>query len=1058
MSAVERVEMYASALRRLLELYPAGASGDQLLWRLRSSGSRASAADILQGLNELSGNGEIRIGAGDRWVLTRFLETGRGTKEGRPAPGPEEPTGRVLRAAFGTVTRIDEREPGVDDGGGGPVWPLSSYRRELLAYYAATQRTDPRGRVSQFPDRHGIAWHLVTFVGEWWRNARLLFPLTNLEEGFREALLKRTERTCAVGYPLSLVETSNGTEIRPALIQAAVWTINDENLLVDIGAEQPVLNPDWLKSACSKYGWKADALHDALFQDGEDGDLDAVVRRLRPAMARAGGGALTIARPDDSVTLGRTGLRNAAAVFLSTDRSYVQGTAADLQTIAEAAAEDHRQTALESLFTEDAAPPPEPDTADLLQLRDLTESQFKAAASILTAPLTVVSGPPGTGKSDVIVSVIASALATGRTVLFASRNHQALDEVENRLGAIVGEIPVLIRGRDAEGDRDTNFLAELKALAAAAPLPAGLSAPDETALGPARAATRDKQRLIKRTRLEFELAGLLEALDRLAPDPSQTGTPALPKPGPLHRLLDALRRLVRQLHKFGASEGSYLSSPSTIQRQVEYLRAKIAELGSAAVDMPSADEADVLRVMDALRPFFLWRTMADEDERETLAANIKELEFNGLTTSRRLLAEDARLLLQRRPVWVVSTLSVPSRIPLVPGLFDLLVIDEASQCDIASALPLFYRARRAAVVGDPMQLSFIPQLSLQQEHALMTTVGLPKPGRSRIAQSVNSLFDFADRRPAAVRQFLSDQFRSAPGIIDYLNDEFYRGRLVARRDDESVAAVPGYKPGLEWVHVEGRASRLDDQNVNIAEAEEVVRRVVRLARDTAFSGTVGVLSPFVGQVGEISKRVSSVLTPTERDRIKLKIATIDKFQGGEADVILFSLVLSEGGGFGPAVFLRRERKRFNVAVSRAKAVCVVVGNLTFARSCDIPHIRSLARHATEPRERPRETFDSLWERRLFEALRGRGLDPKPQYPVGRRYLDFALFHGDVKLDVEVDGRTYHTDPDGNRKASDRIRDREMIVRGWKVRRFWVSELDLDMEKCLDLVDADLGRR
>ena len=74
-------------------------------------------------------------------------------------------------------------------------------------------------------------------------------------------------------------------------------------------------------------------------------------------------------------------------------------------------------------------------------------------------------------------------------------------------------------------------------------------------------------------------------------------------------------------------------------------------------------------------------------------------------------------------------------------------------------------------------IGFVPQLSRQQEHALMDAAQLPKTGRSSLAQSVNSLFDFAEKRPISRRLFLADQFRSAPGIVDYINQEFYAGRL-----------------------------------------------------------------------------------------------------------------------------------------------------------------------------------------------------------------------------------------------------------------------------------------
>ncbi len=54
--------------------------------------------------------------------------------------------------------------------------------------------------------------------------------------------------------------------------------------------------------------------------------------------------------------------------------------------------------------------------------------------------------------------------------------------------------------------------------------------------------------------------------------------------------------------------------------------------------------------------------------------------------------------------WGITSLSVRGRVPFEPGLFDLVVIDEASQCDIASALPLLFRAKRSVIIGDPQQL------------------------------------------------------------------------------------------------------------------------------------------------------------------------------------------------------------------------------------------------------------------------------------------------------------------------------------------------------------------
>ena len=101
-------------------------------------------------------------------------------------------------------------------------------------------------------------------------------------------------------------------------------------------------------------------------------------------------------------------------------------------------------------------------------------------------------------------------------------------------------------------------------------------------------------------------------------------------------------------------------------------------------------------------------------------------------------------------------------------------------------------------------------------------------------------------------------------------------------------------------------------------------------------------------------------------------------------------------------------------------------------------------------------FDSHIERITYEALRQAGLDPKPQYEIAGRRLDFALFgKNGTKLDLEVDGRTYHQDLDGNRKPDDLWRDHQMQSLGWKVRRFWADELFKEMDRCIEIVQKDL---
>ncbi|MFC3119540.1 AAA domain-containing protein [Jhaorihella thermophila] len=247
------------------------------------------------------------------------------------------------------------------------------------------------------------------------------------------------------------------------------------------------------------------------------------------------------------------------------------------------------------------------------------------------------------------------------------------------------------------------------------------------------------------------------------------------------------------------------------------------------------------------------------------------------------------------------------------------------------------------------------------------------------------------------------------------------------------------------------------QNVNLAEVAAITREVQDLLQNKGYEGTVGVIAPFRPQVHALTQALRQALPDACWARADLRVGTVDGFQGQERDLILFSPTVHDGAAPSAVTFLVREWRRMNVAISRARAVAHVFGDLDYARSGKVGQLRSLAARATEPRGRSGEdVFESGWERIVFHALKARGLDPQPQYEIAGRRLDFALFGANgVKLDLEIDGRRWHQDADGNRKIDDHWRDHQMRALGWKVRRFWVDELKQDMEGCLDLVERDL---
>ena len=142
---------------------------------------------------------------------------------------------------------------------------------------------------------------------------------------------------------------------------------------------------------------------------------------------------------------------------------------------------------------------------------------------------------------------------------------------------------------------------------------------------------------------------------------------------------------------------------------------------------------------------------------------------------------------------------------LLQGNFDLVVFDEASQCDIASALPLLYRAKSAVIIGDPKQLSHISSLQKGQDQALLQRFEL-LDDFPHWAYSSESLFALGSTQAAAGDVVnLVDHHRSHADIINFSNREFYGERLRVATRYGNLRSPNRSEPGIRWVDVKGTA-------------------------------------------------------------------------------------------------------------------------------------------------------------------------------------------------------------------------------------------------------------
>ncbi|NEJ00160.1 AAA domain-containing protein [Rhizobium ruizarguesonis] len=1049
-----------SVLLRTISAFPSGRTTSELFALLDVDFDPRKRTELYAELSLLTEAGKITKSRDGKWrPLSRYSTPQTNVS---PAAGPQlVGESKVLRAAHASFRTSAQREPSLDEETGSVHLDPSA----LLRYYRSTLRADPRGAISQVDDRHGVQWHLVTGAGpltpEEGQNLHIAIALNDLSDEFRKALVKReaNEQTLAVGWPIAVGRKQGAPVAWPIGLISAEWTRSETHLEIMVDADDVLVNPDWLKGAARGAGWTEASLRDVFNQtEGLGLERADFLTRLKEAVAGAFRGKVSGTAMLSEIDPETPGIYDLAALFLPTDTTFTAGAVRDLDQIGAWASERLSRTALASILGLD--PKVQTEGPAAINAGSLNKEQIMAVRSGMNAPLTVITGPPGTGKSQTIVSMVASVLAQNGSVLVASKNHQALDAVENRLAKIAPGSNFLVRTLDPTREIDQSFTNVLAAL---------IREPSKAAIEPdrvmrSRLATLAQQRarvldqIDEHGRLNAQIA---EFLDRIEARQVQGDDRDVRASAPAHRgfwsrILKALLSLFSRKRNDAPAPNAFEEGASlaTLQTKLEHLRAELDALDKAGD--PIGLTAEIATTVGQLLPRVLASRVAlSEADRSRLGEEHANLEL--AQTSGPLPIALAAEVIAHRPLWLASVLGAPRRVPLGEGLFDLVIFDEASQCDIASALPLFARAKRAVVVGDDRQLSFISQLGIAHDRNLMQAQGLPVGMMGRLAQSRRSLFDLANLTPGATKVTLRDQYRSATDIVGYINEQFYGGRLRVAADQDRLKVPNGAKPGIEWTDVPAPSLPMQG-NVNSAEVAAIVAQLRLLLEVQEYSGTVGVIAPFRPQVQALNDAIKGTMSADLLDQADFRAGTVDSFQGQERDLILFSPCLGRSSATSAVTFVQKDWRRLNVAISRARAVAHIFGDLSYARSGKVTSLQKLASMATEPRPRVAEdTFDSEWERRVYFELRDRGFDPIAQYEVAGRRLDFALFgSGNIKLDLEIDGRHWHSDSDGKRKLSDHWRDHQLRGLGWRVRRFWVDELARDMEGCLELIRKDLS--
>ncbi|MGW2747865.1 AAA domain-containing protein [Streptomyces sp. NPDC001450] len=441
-------------------------------------------------------------------------------------------------------------------------------------------------------------------------------------------------------------------------------------------------------------------------------------------------------------------------------------------------------------------------------------------------------------------------------------------------------------------------------------------------------------------------------------------------------------------------------------------------------------------------------------------------------TYRRQARESLQASQEAVPAWIMPLHQVTETVPMDrAGRFDVVIIDEASQSG-PEALLLAWLGAKVVVVGDDQQVS-PAQVGVDhdEQFALQRRLLAELPAaRRNLFTPTASLFDIASGLAGGRgRLMLQEHFRCMPEIIGFSNELCYGGRLQPLRQYGADRLPP-----LRAVHVaDGWVEGGGQKQVNRPEAERLVDTVARCIADPAYAGrSMGVITLLgAGQKFLIEDLLADRIPLDERQRRRLRVGNAEEFQGDERDVVFIGTVASLTGPDGP----RRigpyssalNRQHLNVAASRARDQAWLFHSVTLTEWGETDLRRAYLDWFSRPAEEqdgaglgevrpdvPHEAFDSLFEQRVYLALRARGHRVRPQYPAGRYRIDLVVEGGTRRLAVECDGDAFHNEENAD---ADAARQRELERVGWTFVRIRGSRFFLDPDKALEPLWAELDR-
>lgn len=493
----------------------------------------------------------------------------------------------------------------------------------------------------------------------------------------------------------------------------------------------------------------------------------------------------------------------------------------------------------------------------------------------LKYPVLYVQGPPGSGKTNTILNTVVTAFFNNKTVLISSYNNHPVDEIYQKLSHLKykgDDIPFpIIRLGNSEKLKEA----------------------------------------IKQIRLLFKITSSMQVFD------SSLNRKKTYEEHKTKALSDLLRKYEEKLDLSERKEmiKTMLSSSSNLPfladlqgEQLVNVNNTLKEIGEITDDdikpLISHDRLELFKFLNFTSAKFIKRLSEPKYEELTDIIFTKDLN-EAVRQLNQYLSNDENFQKFLKIFPVVATTNISAhRLGEPKQYFDMVIMDEASQCNTAVALVPIIRGEQLLLVGDPQQLKPVILLDERNNLILKKRYNITDEYDYR-NKSVYQTFLSADAVSDEV--LLSYHYRCHPKIIGFNNKKYYNNKLNIRSSDNE-------KHPLEFIECHSKDTTL--KNTSESEAREIVHYV-----KTHPDKTIAVITPFVNQRNEIQEELN------QSGITNVDCGTVHAFQGDEKQEIIFSLALTDKTHEKTYSWLKNNKELINVATSRAKERLVIIGDM-----------------------------------------------------------------------------------------------------------------------------------